>query len=402
MHTRLILSAHDFDGMFANISRLYRDMLAAYPAAVPKMVYTAKHITDCFAAIELLKYKHTDAIVLAMGEAGVMTRLLAPKLGSLMTYASLHCDAATAPGQVRLEDFTDLYRYTSTNSDTELFGVIASPVGHSMSPAIHNAGFAAAKMNRLYLPLLVEGDKAGFDGFLQRALSSHTGFKGFSVTIPHKKNALNFIKAHGGRIDPLSEKTGAVNTMIVEKDGTLSGYNTDYAGALDAVTGALGISRNELRGWPVAVVGAGGVARAIVAGFADAGARITIYNRTISRARELATDFECECAPLDALAVMRAKLLVNCTSVGMHPKVGETPVPVQYLRGDMAVFDTVYNPADTLLLQHARAAGAKTIDGVAMFIGQAMEQFRLFTGVEGDAAVMGKVVRDCLAAKRRV
>jgi 3-dehydroquinate dehydratase/shikimate dehydrogenase len=399
MHTRLILSSHAFDGPFENIGRLYRDILATFPAAVPKLVYAAKHINDCFAAIELLKHKHTDAIVLAMGEAGVITRLLAPKLGGLVTYACLNSDTSTAPGQLRLEDFIDLYHCNSINAGTELFGVIASPVGHSMSPAIHNAGFVAAKVDGLYLPLLVEGGKAGFDAFMQNALASRIGFKGFSVTIPHKENALNFIKARGGRIDPLSEKIGAVNTVIVEKDGMLSGYNTDYAGALGAVTGTLGISRKDLRGWPVAVVGAGGVARAIVAGFGDAGARITIYNRTVSKAKTLARDFDCDYAPIERLSEMNAKLLINCTSVGMYPKVGEAPVPANYLRGDMTVFDTVYNPLDTLLLQHARAAGARTVDGVAMFVGQAMAQFHLFTGKEASVETMRKVVLSRLGGR---
>jgi 3-dehydroquinate dehydratase / shikimate dehydrogenase len=398
MHTRLILSAHDFDGPFEDIGRLYRDMLAVYPAAIPKLVYTAKHINDCWAAIDIMAHKHTDVIAIAMGEAGMITRLLAPKLGGLVTYASLETDFATAPGQVTLSQFVGLYRYHSLGAETELFGVIACPVGHSMSPAIHNAGFDAAKMNRLYLPLLVDGGKDGFDEFVHNVLSRQLGFKGFSITIPHKENALRFIKVRGGRIDPVSEKTGVVNTVIIEKDGALSGHNTDYAGALDAVTMALGILRKDLAGWPVAVVGAGGVARSIVAGFADAGARITVYNRTVSRAKELARDFGCEYAGLEALGSLDARLLVNCTSIGMYPKVDETPIPPQYLRLGMAVFDTVYNPADTLLLQHARAAGAKTVDGVAMFVGQAMEQFRLFTGCQADGQVMRQEVMSRLKA----
>jgi 3-dehydroquinate dehydratase / shikimate dehydrogenase len=398
MHTRLILSAHDFEGPFENPGRIYRDMLAAYPAAVAKIVYTARHINDCWAGIDLLAHKHTDAIVLAMGEAGLITRLLAPKLGGLVTFASLDDGSATAPGQVTLGQFIGLYRYHSINAQTELFGVIACPVGHSMSPAIHNAGFDAAKMNRLYLPLLVEGGRDGFDEFMHNVLSHQTGFRGFSITIPHKESALRFVKVRGGQIDRVSEKTGAVNTLVIEKDGAVSGYNTDYAGALDAVTAAMGISRKDLSGWPVAVIGAGGVARSIVAGLADAGARITVYNRTISRAKELAHDFGCDFAPLEALGSLDAKLLVNCTSIGMHPNVDETPVPQQYLRPDMAVFDTVYNPADTLLLKQARGAGAKTIDGVAMFVGQAMEQFRLFTGSRADGELMRREVVSRLRA----
>jgi 3-dehydroquinate dehydratase / shikimate dehydrogenase len=392
MHTRLILSAHDFEKPFENIGRLYRDMLAAFPAAVPKLVYTARHINDCWAGIDILAHRHTDAIVLAMGEAGVITRLLAPKLGGLVTFASLDTAAATAPGQVRLDEFISLYRYHSVNPDTELFGVIACPVGHSMSPAIHNAAFDSTKMNGLYLPLLVDGGKAGFDEFLHNVLSRHLGFKGFSVTIPHKESALRFIKDRGGRIDPVSEKTGAVNTVIIGKDGDLSGYNTDYAGALDAVTGSLGITRKDLSGWPVAVIGAGGVARSIVAGFSDAGAGITVYNRTVSRAKELARDFDCQYAPLEALATLDARLLVNCTSIGMYPKVDETPLPADFLRQGMVVFDTVYNPVDTLFLRQARAVGATAVDGVSMFVGQAMTQFKLFTGQTVPAEVMRREV----------
>jgi 3-dehydroquinate dehydratase / shikimate dehydrogenase len=398
MHTRLILSAHDFGGPFENVGRLYRDILTLYPAAIPKLVYTAKRINDCWAGIDVLAHKHTDAIVLAMGESGLITRLLAAKLGGLVTFASLSADSATAPGQLTLGQFIGLYRYHSVNTETELFGVIASPVGHSMSPAIHNAGFDAAKMNRLYLPLLVEGGKEGFEEFMHNVLSRQIGFKGFSITIPHKENALNFIKVRGGRIDPVSAKTGAVNTIIIENDGSLSGYNTDYAGAIDAVTSELRISRGELGGLPVAVVGAGGVARAIVAGLTDAGARVTIYNRTISRAKELAADFDCQYAPLSTLDTMDARLLVNCTSIGMHPKVDETPVPARYLRPEMAVFDTVYNPVDTLLLQDARATGARTIDGVAMFVRQAMAQFKYFTECQAEAGMMRREVMARLKA----
>jgi len=398
MHTRLILSAHDFKQPFEDIGRLCRDMLAVFPAAIPKLAYTARNINDCFAAVDLLRHKHTDTIALAMGEAGIITRLLAPKLGGLVTYASLEASTATAPGQVGLDDFLALYRYHSLNTDTELFGVIADPVGHSMSPAVHNAAFGRAKMNRLYVPLLVQGGKTGFDVFMHSVLSRHLGFRGFSVTIPHKENALAFVKARKGRIDPISEKTGAVNTVIVEKDGSLSGYNTDYAGALDAITSSLGIKREDLRGHPIAVVGAGGVARAIVAGLAYAGAKIKIYNRTLSRARSLARDFDCEYAPLEALTSLEAKLLVNCTSLGMYPKVDETPVPKECLRRDIAVFDTVYNPPSTLLLRQAQAAGARTIDGVAMFVGQAMQQFRLFTGHDAYPLVMREVVKSRLGS----
>jgi len=179
--------------------------------------------------------------------------------------------------------------------------------------------------------------------------------------------------------------------------GPINAYNTDYAGALDAITAGMGIERKDLRDVPTAVVGAGGAARAIVAGLTDAGAKVTIYNRTVERARELAADFLCSFAGLDELPRMSAGLVVNCTSVGMHPNVDATPVPAELLQPGMTVFDTVYNPAETLLLRQAKQMGARTIDGVAMFVYQAAAQFHLFTGQSADRDLMREVVLRSLA-----
>ncbi len=403
--SRLILSAHDFQVKFADIGRLYRDITAVCPGAIPKLVYSANHINDCFDAFDLLSRTSDERIVFCMGPAGLISRILAKKLGSFVTFASIEDESATAPGQLTVEQFKELYRYEQIDADTELFGVIADPVGHSLSPAIHNACFAAKDMNRLYLPLWVEGGQEQFDKFMHNVITRKwLNFRGFSVTIPHKKSVLDYVRASGGFVEPLAEKIGAANTLIIGNDGRLSAYNTDYAGALDAITAGMGISRADFKSMPVAIVGAGGVARAVVAGLNDAGAKIKIYNRTVERGENLAAEFGCEFAPLDELGNMDAKLLVNCTSIGMYPKTDATPVPAQYLKKDMAVFDTVYNPAETILLKDAGGAGAKTIDGVSMFVNQAMAQFKLFTNEVGDAGLMRKVVLDnlrCLQNKSR-
>ena len=467
--SRLILSAHDFRGKLADIRQFCRDIQQAFPVAIPKLVYTANHINDCFDAFDLLHdgnvapppsgvkdpsrgrlgYMATpDLIVLCMGQPGLISRVLARKLGSFVTFASLDEQAATAPGQLTVGTLKHLYRYDRLDAATELFGVIADPVSHSLSPAIHNACFTEQGMNRLYLPLLVQGAEAEFDQFLDNILARPwLDFRGFSVTIPHKHSALKYVHDKGGFVEPLADKIGATNTLIVgppwrgrpalasrghlglarlDRDTAaesgvqgqdalatrgqgqdalateagphqLAAYNTDYAGALDAITAGMGIERKDLRGVPVAVVGAGGVSRAIVAGLTDVGATVTIYNRTVERAAELAAEFRCESAGLDKLSGMSAKLLVNCTSIGMHPNVDATPVPAEYLKPDMTVFDTVYNPAETLLLRQASEKGAKTIDGVAMFVNQAAAQFRLFTGQSGNTGLMREVVLQSLA-----
>jgi 3-dehydroquinate dehydratase/shikimate dehydrogenase len=399
---RLIVSAHDFAGPFADLRRLHREMVQVCPQAIPKLVYTARHINDCFAAFDLRHEATDDCIVLCMGPAGVISRLLVPKLGGLVTFASLDEAGGTAPGQVTIGQVKGLYRYGTVNPQTELFGVIADPVGHSLSPAIHNGTFAALAMNRLYLPLLVQGGPEELSAFLDNILERPwLNFRGLSVTIPHKHSALEYVHATGGSAEPLADKIGAANTLIVERRARggkphLAAYNTDYAGSLDAIAEAMGISRGGFRDMPVAVVGAGGVSRAIVAGLTDAGAKVTIYNRTVGRAEQLACDFGCAWAGLEALSNLDARLLVNGTSIGMFPKVDASPVPVEVLRPDLAVFDTVYNPAETLLLRQARAAGAKTIDGVAMFVNQAAAQFKLFTGRPADVGLMREVVLDNL------
>jgi 3-dehydroquinate dehydratase/shikimate dehydrogenase len=314
-----------------------------------------------------------------------------------VTFASIDEQTATAPGQLTIAQFKDLYRYDSIDPDTQLFGVIADPVGHSLSPAIHNACFAQMNMNRLYLPLLVQGGQDRFDSFLRSALlRKWLHVRGFSVTIPHKENALRFARQSGGFIEPLAEKIGAVNTLIITTDGRLKAYNTDYAGALDAITAGMGIASPDLSGLSVAVIGAGGVARAIIAGLSDARAKIRIYNRTVEKAQRLAKDFGCESAGLEELPNLDAKLVINCTSIGMHPNIDESPLPDGCLTKDMTVFDTVYNPAETLLLKQAKQAGAKTIDGISMFVNQAASQFKLFTGADADPRLMRKTVVDCL------
>ena len=390
---RLILSAHNFETRFANIGKLYRDILAICPEAIPKLVYTASHINDCFEAFDLLHQTSGERIVFCMGEAGLVSRIIAKKLGGFVTFASIDDQSATAPGQLTIEQFKKLYRYDDIKSDTELFGVIAEPVGHSLSPAIHNTCFAEKRLNKLYLPLLVEGGQQEFDSFLHKALfRKWLNFGGFSVTIPHKQNALNFVRANQGFIEPLAEKIGAVNTLVISRGGKVSAYNTDYSAALDAITSTLGISRVDLKDMTVVVIGAGGVARAIVAGLADAGAKVKIYNRTVTRGEKLAAEFDCDFAPLDDLPSIDAKLLINCTSIGMYPNVDAMPVPQEYLKKGMAVFDTVYNPAKTLLLKEAKKKRAKTIDGISMFVNQGMAQFRLFTNTDGDAELMRETI----------
>ncbi|MCK4999582.1 MAG: shikimate dehydrogenase [Anaerohalosphaera sp.] len=393
---RLILSAHNFKGTFPDINQLYDNIHSSCPDAIPKLVYTAKHINDCFPAIDLLRNRRSDAIVLCMGNAGMMMRLLSGKFGGFLSFASLDPENATAPGQITIDDMIGLYRWRSINSDTLVYGVIGSPVGHSISPAVFNACFDKDGINAVYLPLLVDGQSEQFDEFLHNIISRHrqgdTDFGGFSVTIPHKANALEYAERKGQMVEPLAINIGAANTIRIGLNGSISLYNTDYAGAIDALADAIGVSRHGLHSLTVAVIGAGGAGRAIVAGLVDVGAKVTIYNRTLQKAIALADEFGCKYAPAESIDSLTAQVIVNCTSIGMYPNTDASPVPAKCLKPAMTVFDTVYNPLQTMLLTQAKAAGANVVSGDEMFVRQAMAQYKIFTGQTANENIMRKTV----------
>jgi 3-dehydroquinate dehydratase/shikimate dehydrogenase len=391
-NTRLILSDHNFQTKFKNITKHYWEIANVFSGAIPKLVYTAHHINDCFDILDLQHSAKGETIAFCMDEPGFMTRILTKKFNGLVSFASIGEKTATAPGQPTVEQMRDIFRWDSIDAQTEFYGVIGDPIAHSMSPAVHNACFAERGLNKVYLPLLVAGEQADFNTFMDNILvRPWLGFKGFSVTIPHKEYAFNYVKEKGGVIDPLAERIGAANTIIVN-DSQLSAYNTDCTAAIDAIMAGLGIDKAGLRKMPIAVIGAGGGARAVVAGLAEAEAKIKIYNRTVERAKHLAADFKCDYASLDKLHKLKEKLIVNCTSIGMHPHVDASPIDVNILQKHMAVFDTVYTPPETLLLKHAKQTGCKTISGVDMFLKQAAEQFRLFTGHNANTEMMRKIL----------
>ena len=285
-------------------------------------------------------------------------------------------------------------------ADTEIFGVVGSPVAHSLSPALFNACFEHKQINAVYLPFLVDGEREDFSAFMDHVSQRYNcGFGGFSVTLPHKAHALDYVSQQGDSVDALAQAIGSVNTLKIGFNGLISAYNTDYAGAMDALASVFDGDRHSLHEKKVAVVGAGGVSRAVVAGLVDVGARVRIYNRTLSKAESLANEFRCKFADIEELTEHAADIVVNCTSLGMHPNIETCPVPEGYLTDGMTVFDTVYNPLETKLLQMAKRAGAQTVNGAEMFIRQAMAQYRIYIGDEPDEDLMRQVVYSELNAK---
>lgn len=386
---RLIISAHSFTGPFADLQNQYNTMQAACPDAVVKIAYMPNHINDCFAAVDVLAKRKGDAVILAMGEAGLLTRILAPKIGSLLSFATI--GEATAPGQVSVKEMIKRYRFECIDANTRVYGIIAYPVAHSMSPAIYNKAFKKAGANALFLPLAVEGGKQEFDAFLDGLRQRPAlGFEGFSVSLPHKVSAFEYAGKHGTLTDR-ARRIGASNTIRMNP---LSADNTDYAGAhiplKDALAGKTPVK--------AAVLGAGGVSRAVVAALADLNADVTIFNRTLSKAEELAEEFGAKAAQIGDFAG-GFDVVVNCTSLGMSPNVMSCPVDTAFIDGGMVVFDTVYNPLETMLLSDAKTAGAVVLDGLEMFSRQAIEQCAFIAGLEMSEALVRKVVHKQMKGK---
>jgi 3-dehydroquinate dehydratase/shikimate dehydrogenase len=400
---QLIVSSHDFSGRPDRLHNILIE-LDQSPGDINKIVWTARSIRDNLEAFEILQHQNKPTIALCMGEAGLISRLLAKKFGAFLTFASLEPSAGTAPGQIPVADMKRLYRWDSINADTKVYGVVAQPVMHSMSPAIHNAAFDRVGHNGLYLPFLVEGSYESFKAFMESFLGfAPLNLSGLSITIPHKENALRYLKEKGAQIEPLAIQIGAVNTIVIEPGGKLRGLNTDYAAILDSITDKLRIRREELANYRVAVLGAGGTGRTAVAALAHFGATVVIYNRTRDRAQALANEFTGKTGKVVAAAFEKicdscCQVLINTTSVGMHPKIEASPLDnlnVTFTPQTL-VFDTIYNPIETKLLAQAKAAGAATISGVEMFVRQAAAQFTAWTGQSAPQDVMRRTLESRL------
>jgi len=285
----------------------------------------------------------------------------------------------------------------SVSGKTRLCGVIGDPIEHTVSPAMHNAAFKKMGLDYWYVAFRVKKEDLGKTIAGMRA----PNIRGLNVTIPHKVAVIPFLD----ELDPLAERIGAVNT-IVNDDGTLTGYNTDATGFLQALL-ERGI---EPKGKNVVILGAGGASRAISFILAERGAHLVILNRQLELdwaeelAGRLSNIFREEVRSLElveenlARALDKADILVNATSVGMSPNIDETPVASHLLKPDLVVFDVVYNPVKTRLLREAEKAGAETISGVEMLVWQGASAFEKWTGVKAPAKLMREEVIKVLKA----
>ncbi len=383
--TRRIVSLHDFETTPDDLPGLVARLAAG--ADIVKLATTARNLSDTLRVLELKAPQGVPLIKLAMGERGLATRLLAPMFGSLWSYGCPSGGPPPAPGQVDIATMLGRYRYRSISPATRVFAVIGDPIAHSLSPLIHNAGFAARGLDdRVYIPLRVTAHE------LPWLLAEHRrwGLAGLSVTIPHKEAILEAAAI----VDPLAKRAGAGNTLLFDPLGTRA-LNTDVPAAISSLTDQLG--PDGLAGRTVLLLGAGGVCRGIAAGLLDHGAHVLVTGRTPSRAKALAQDLGCEALDWERRVQVDYDVLINGTPVGMSPQVDASPMPPEALRPEAVVFDTIYNPEHTRLLREAGERGCRTITGVAMFLRQAELQFQEFTGQAPPSAVLRQAFRQARA-----
>ncbi len=375
----LILSYHNFEGtpaLEAILRRMCKVQADAY-----KVVTTARKPSDNCRVLSLARsHPKTQMIVLAMGEMGFPTRVLSPAHGAIYTYAAPVAAEGTAAGQVCARQLRNLYRIDKFSKAAKIYGVIADPVRHSISPAVHNRGFQCRRLDAVYLPFLVH--PAQLKDFL--VLAEKLPLTGFSVTIPHKQKILRYLDI----IDPLARRIGAVNT-VWRKAGKWRGTNTDA----DGVTLPLG-KMLRLPKSSVLVVGNGGAARSAAFALAETGSHVSIVGRNPDRVRALAKACGGEAILREHLNSHRFDAVIHATPIGMFPHVDEC-----FFEGDIPadiVFDMVYNPLETTLVRKARNAGKMVVPGIQMFLEQAAHQFEIWTGESAPRSVMEKAALEAL------
>jgi 3-dehydroquinate dehydratase/shikimate dehydrogenase len=377
---RVLLSVHDFDRT-PSLPKTINAPVGGEADAV-KIAAEARTIADSVRLLKLAR-RSKNFVAVPMGEVGLPARILALREGSALAYAPVA--EATAPGQVSLQEMKYLYRAHALKRKTRVYGVIGDPIGHSLSPLLHNTGFIARHLDAVYLPFLVHR----LADFL--AAVPEFGVRGFSVTLPHKQTILKHLK----QCEPLAADIGAVNTVVVRRDGSLYGCNTDYVGVLRALEKKL-----RIQGSRVLIFGAGGSARAAAFALARGGAVVGICARREKAAKELARAVGGEVVPHRALRTEFFDAILNSTPIGMHPRDRISPLASNELHCRL-VMDLIYRPERTQLLKIAAKKGIATISGVEMFLAQGIAQWEIWTEKRAPEALMWRAVRSALRAEAK-
>jgi 3-dehydroquinate dehydratase/shikimate dehydrogenase len=373
----IVLSSHDFEGVPGDLpARLHA--MRSTGAEVVKLAAKTHTLSDCVPLLDIGAQagRHGGLVLIGMGEHGLATRVLASRFRSMWTYAGRLREIGQLDASTLLKDF----HFRSLGESTDVYGLVAGSVAHSVSTAMHNAAFRAARRDAVYLPF----PAASADDFL--TFGRAIGIKGASVTIPYKVALFERVD----EVYAVARRIGAINTIRVGDDGRWVGGNTDASGFLHPLQ-----ERVPLSGLRASVLGAGGAARAVAVALASSGCSVCIHARDRERADRIAM---LTSAQVGAWPPPPGSwdLLVNGTPIGMYPRIDETPMPAEQLTGRY-VYDLVYNPTVTRLLREAAAAGCQTIGGLDMLVAQAHEQYQWWTGDRAPAGVMREAALKRLA-----
>jgi 3-dehydroquinate dehydratase/shikimate dehydrogenase len=371
----LIVSFHDFRAT-RNLDETLEKMLKV-PADFYKVVSTATTLSDNVTMTTFLQTQSDQhaLIGLCMGEQGIISRVLSVRAGSVFTFGAVSADLKTAPGQISAGDLRSIYRIDQVDAATRVYGVAGDPIEHSLSPVIMNTALRRENVNGVYLPLHAKTLKD-----LMRCVRE-IPLHGLSVTMPYKQSIL----AHLDNTDAHTTKIGACNTVVRGQDGKLYGFNTDAAGVVRPLEQRLSIEHAK-----VLVLGAGGAARAAVFGLKERGAEIWILNRTSVKGQKLARQAKARTIKRADLRKIAFDVIINATPVGMG-NTRDCALKDEEIQARV-VFDMVYDPVETHLLQVARAKGIAVIPGVEMFVQQAARQFEIWTGKPAPAGDMLRAV----------
>lgn len=363
----IVLSMHDFNCLPGDLEEQYGAMRAT-GAEVVKVAVSVESLSDTLRLAALggqttgqrsgQDERGEPRVLVAMGAAGMVSRILAGRFGSYWTYAG----EGVAPGQIGLSRMCEEFRFHTISTTTDIYGVLGSPVGHSLSPPMHNAGFAALGLDAVYVPL----EARDVDDFM--SFADAVPVCGVSVTAPFKER----VTACVDELDEVGQRVGAANTIRLDENGW-RGINTDVSGFLDSLGG-----RIDLNGTRATVLGAGGAARAVAVALASQGAVVTVCARSRLKAAAVARLVSGAVGVLPP-APGSWDMLVNTTPIGTYPDINASPMLSGVFDGRL-VYDLVYNPPTTRLMADAEAAGCKTIGGLEMLAAQAVRQFEWWTG----------------------
>ncbi len=348
------ISDEDFDELFRK------------PAEVYKVAFLPNSIRDIFKALQKVsKYKTNKKILfIAMGNLGIWTRILSIFLDNPWTYIAYTYGKETAEGQISLNQAFTLYRLKEIDTSYKVYGIIGKPLEHSFSPIIHNFSFKYLNYKGIYVPFEIDN----LEKFLSE-IRKYIPLEGLSVTLPYKKEALEYIDY----LDEDVAQIGSLNTIKWENE-KWCGYNTDYKAFMNSLVKAINPEKAR-----VLILGAGGVANSVIYALKKFNADIAISSRNNEKAFDLANLFDIKAIKWEEKQFYEYDILINATPVGMYPDTTSKPIEIKEGEGKV-IFDLIYNPMKTALLEEAEEKGAKIINGLDMFIEQAIEQLNIWIG----------------------